>query len=185
MGGGDPALPGRREFALELLDRRTAKSLLHPAHGRPCIRIADQVGGPPLHFDGKRRRRQFLKREIEGAIALLHMATLRRPVRANDILVEMLDDRIDFRIRLHHAIGDESQDRSWPADTARVLVESGKIEPVRCLGRRHEVHGSIRNSTALCRRDPVFDSPMHCGLLDLLRTTIGGDDMIEALSQQH
>src|SRR4051812_8122799 len=80
--------PGRGELAAEALDRLATERLLGGFDGGPGVDIAGERFERPGGLDGERRRRKLREREIEGAVALLDMPPLRRPVRADHLPVE-------------------------------------------------------------------------------------------------
>ncbi|MCY1179522.1 hypothetical protein D9M73_199270 [compost metagenome] len=67
------------------------------AKGRPAFQVSQQARQIPVGIQSEGRHLDALEGERQGAIALLHMLALFRPVAAEDVLIEVIDQRIHFR----------------------------------------------------------------------------------------
>src|SRR5215207_4134555 len=88
-------LPSLRELAPEALDRLAPERLLGGADGGPGVDLAGELGQRPRDLDRERPGGKLVEGKAEGAVALLDVAPLRRPIGPDDLPVEVPDDGID------------------------------------------------------------------------------------------
>src|SRR5215218_9629630 len=114
------------------------------------------------------------------------MTALRRPVRADDVGVEVLHNSIDVPASdMDDAIGDQRDDAAGADHTLYFAVEDVEVEPVSCLRHGDEVRGLRRLPRVFGRTHAILDTRMWLRVGDLRRTRVGGDDAREAFSQRH
>ena len=85
-----------------------------------------------LHLEA--RSRQFLERERDGAVFLIHVAPLGRPEVAENVLVESVDLPVDFVVDPEEAIAGGGEFASGACDASDLAEERVEVEPVKGLG---------------------------------------------------
>src|SRR5450432_120809 len=102
--------PGADEIARNLIDRIPAVRDDETLCCRPGAEISEQMIQRPAHFNLKRWSRQFLEREWQIKVTAPHHLSFGRPIRTDDFVVKLPNERIDLRRDSQFIVSPSRQD---------------------------------------------------------------------------
>ena len=138
----------------------------------------------PTELEPERRRLHLVPRKRQVAIRGFDVTTLGRPVRADDVLVEVdarsrrsagVDVRRAHRSKRESAVGSQH--------ATHFRMETLMIEPVRRLSGDDEIDAVIPQRRALGHVREIGHLRMLLGVQQLLHASIAGDHAIEMRRQ--
>ena len=141
---------------------------------RPGFDIADEVIEAPLHVDSKRRRGQVGIGKGDGPILLVDIPPLLIPIRADDVLVESGDHRVESGREPRPVIADDGQDALGFEGPVSLGIKGVEIEPVDGLGDGDQVKAMIGKVGMFGGLDGIMDIGKNDGVVELLPADIGG-----------
>jgi hypothetical protein len=119
-------------------------------------------------YDPERGRCDLLERERQGAITILDVPHLGRPVCSQDVGVEPPHDGIDLGADRLEVVRPAGEDAARTDHPTHFCVESVMVEPVQGESDSHEIDRGILEWRLLCGSDEVADLRVGSCLGDLL-----------------